>query len=54
MAKKKAKRDKSSWDNICLRKTTIKRMKIIKAYMEVPTYDDIINEGLDLVEKENK
>jgi hypothetical protein len=54
MKKTKALRDEGNWTDIKVKKTTVKRMQHLKVNMEVPTYDDVINAGLNLVEEEMK
>jgi hypothetical protein len=54
MKNKKVLRDEGNWADIKIKKTTVKRLQHIKVDMEVPTYDLVINTGLDLIEEERK
>ena len=51
MKNNKAKRNEAGWKDIKVRDTTVKRLRIAKANMEVPVYDDVINVGLNLIEE---
>lgn len=44
MAKKKP---EENWQNIRIRTATLKRLRLVKAMMDVSVYDDVINAGLD-------
>ena len=48
------KESKDGWANIRVRTTTLKRLRVAKAQMEVPLYDDVINTGLNLLEEDMK
>ena len=43
-----------NWQNIRIRSSTLKRLRFQKVQMEVPVYDDVIQVGLNLIDKENK
>jgi len=42
---------KDTWVNIRVRRTTVKRLKIDKAEMELGLYDDVVNLALDELER---
>jgi hypothetical protein len=54
MKNTKAKDTEGKWRNIRIRFDTLKRLRVAKAQMELPLYDDVINTGLNLIDKEQK
>jgi len=50
MANKKPQR-KDTWMNIRVRSMTVKRLRVDKASMDLPVYDDLINLALDELER---
>ena len=44
-------KQQEGWINIRLRKTTIKRLRIVKAEKELKLYDDAVNIALDELEE---
>lgn len=43
-----------NWQTIRIRTVTLKRLRFQKVQMEVPVYDDVIQVGLNLIDKEQK
>ena len=43
-----------NWQTIRIRTATLRRLRLIKAQMEVPVYDDVITAALNLLEEDLK
>jgi len=54
MVNKQKRNTEDGWTNIRIRTATVKRLRVAKANMELPLYDDVINTGLNLIEEEQK